>query len=202
MKRKMLLVGTLLCASTMLLAGCDHSWSMFGRKSSSKETPAPAPSQEEESSSSEEREPETWAQVNEETFVQQINISVGLECDYTQCIVNGVVGGDDPYFINNVLFTKNSRGKYVTENDSEAAAYASNFVNMTIDEFDYNHLGDGGKYIEPELFVSTWGKMKVICHDGGFVTTVIFEEHGRLAFIGGGGETNPTAMADITFMWS
>ena len=201
MKMKSILM-TALLASALLLAGCHNTGSKV--KSSELDSVITEESSESltsESSSSEEPIEDQWILVEDTDFATAIAASQTKTAPYTSCIANGYIGGDQGYTISNVEFTKNSAGKFVTDDTTEGGRYISNFVNLKITDLDYYHMGDGGKYIEPILHGSLFGKMKVTVIDNEALTIVIFDEYGYLTFLGGGTADEETLVSQVTLEW-
>lgn len=198
MKMKSILMISLL-ASALVLAGCSNSGSTV-KSSELSSVPSEEPSSSEVSSSEEPAE-DRWELVEKDAFVAALNESKTKQAPYTSCVATGYVNGDQGYHFNHMEFLKNGSGKFVTADTSEAASMVSSLVNTRIKDFDYEHMGDGGSYIEPILYVSIFGKLKVTCIDGEAVTTVAFDEYGCFFYLAGGNVENPTRGAEIIVDW-
>ena len=194
MKMKSILMISLL-ASALVLAGCKNTESTV--KSSELDSVVTS----EEESSSEAPVEDRWEVVDKTAFVTAMAASQTKTAPYTKCVASGYVNGDKDYGFNYMEFTKNAKGKFVTTDTSDTATMVTALVNTRITDFDYEHMGDGGSYIEPILEVSLFGKMRVTCIDNEAITTVAFDEYGYFIYLGGGNVDEPTRGAEVIIIW-
>ena len=176
MKKKIVFM-TAILASTLLLAGCKVSGSTV--KSSELSSVS---SEEPSSSSSEERGEDVWELVEEDAYVAAIAASQERSISYSRCEATGFVGEGQQFTFSNLEYLKNNKGKYVTNVDNDYASLLTTLVNTRVTDLDYNHMGDGGKYVEPTLYVSLYGKMKVTVVDAEITMTVAFDEYGYFIY--------------------
>lgn len=176
MKMKSILMISLL-ASALVLAGCSNSGSTV--KSSELSSVS---SEEPSSSSSEERGEDVWELVEEDAYVAAIAASQERSISYSRCEATGFIGEGQQFVFNNLEYLKNNKGKYVANVDNDYASLLTTFVNTRVTDLDYNHMGDGGKYVEPTLYVSLYGKMKITVVDAEITMTVAFDEYGYFIY--------------------
>ena len=176
MKMKSILMISLL-ASALVLAGCSNSGSTV--KSSELSSVS---SEEPSSSSSEERGEDVWELVEEDAYVAAIAASQERSISYSRCEATGFIGEGQQFTFSNLEYLKNNKGKYVTNVDNDYASLLTSLVNTRVTDLDYNHMGDGGKYVEPTLYVSLYGKMKVTVVDAEITMTVAFDEYGYFIY--------------------
>ena len=175
--KKQLVIFTALLASSMLLAGCKNTGSTV--KSSELSSVS---SEEPSSSSSEERGEDVWELVEEDAYVAAIAASQERSISYSRCEATGFIGEGQQFVFSNLEYLKNNKGKYVTNVDNDYASLLTTLVNTRVTDLDYNHMGDGGKYIEPTLYVSLYGKMKITVVDDEITMTVAFDEYGYFIY--------------------
>ena len=171
------IIFTALLASSLLLAGCKVSGSTV--KSSEIDSVS---SEEPSSSSSEERGEDVWELVEEDAYVAAITASQERSISYSRCEATGFIGEGQQFVFTNLEYLKNNKGKYVTNVDNDYVQLLNTLVNTRVTDLDYNHMGDGGRYVEPTLYVSHYGKMKFTVVESEITMTVAFDEYGYFIY--------------------
>ena len=170
---------------TLVFTGCSKNGTWFFSFDSKEESSSAISSgsseneSHSEKSSESEPQPDNWRMVSEEAFNNAIEKAHSMsDPKFATCLLNGFLTTE--YNFNDVMFSRGIDGKYVTASSQAGLDAAKSLVDVKIWDIDYNHLGDGGKYCKPLLYVSDYGKMRIFIKESESIREYSFEEHGYI----------------------